>query len=198
MGFDGAPYDYVETVDKGHGRVERRECWVITDPDCLNYVDPQGQWPQLKAAVRVAGHRQTAEGRTSQPRYYISSLAGSAEQLLAAVRSHWSIENSLHWSLDVTFSGRPVPSAQGSRSAKHERTAADRTQPAEKRKNLESGHPGQTAQRRMGRGLPAQSPSRIRCDCPVRAVFRCAASIHCVILTVGCTASRLPPRRRRK
>ena len=103
LGFDGAPYDYVETVDKGHGRVERRECWVITDPDCLNYVDPQGQWPQLKAAVRVAGHRQTAEGRTSQPRYYISSLAGSAEQLLAAVRSHWSIENSLHWSLDVTF-----------------------------------------------------------------------------------------------
>ena len=61
LGFDGVPYDYAQTLNKGHGRVERRECWVITDPDCLNYVDPQGLWPQLKAVVRVAGHRQTAE-----------------------------------------------------------------------------------------------------------------------------------------
>ena len=103
LGFDGVPYDHTETVGKGHGRVERRECWVITDQDCLDYLDPRGQWPQLKAAVRVVGHRQTAEGATIQPRYYISSLAASAEQLLAAVRSHWSIENSLHWTLDVSF-----------------------------------------------------------------------------------------------
>ena len=103
LGFDGTPYDYAETMDKGHGRVERRECWVITEPDCLDYVDPQGQWPQLQAVVKVVGHRQTPEGSASQPRYYISSLTASAEQLLAAVRSHWSIENSLHWTLDVTF-----------------------------------------------------------------------------------------------
>ena len=57
----------------------------------------------MKAAVRVVGHRQTAVGGASQPRYYISSLAASAEQLLAAIKSHWSIENSLHWTLDVTF-----------------------------------------------------------------------------------------------
>ena len=58
---------------------------------------------RVKAAVRVVGHRQTAEGGVSQPRYYISSLAGSAEQLLAAIRGHWSIENSLRLTLDVTF-----------------------------------------------------------------------------------------------
>ena len=103
LGFDGMPYDHAQTVDKGHGRVEHRECWVITDPDGLDYLDPHGQWPQLKAAVRVVGHRQTHEGGITQPRYYISSLAASAEQLLAAIRSHWSIENSLHWTLDVTF-----------------------------------------------------------------------------------------------
>ena len=51
----------------------------------------------------MVGHRQTAEGSASQPRYYISSLTGSAEQLLAAVRSRRSIENSLHWTLDVSF-----------------------------------------------------------------------------------------------
>ena len=62
LGFDGVPYDYAQTVDKGHGRVERRECWTITEADCLDYLDPQGQWPQLKAAVRVVGHRQTGAG----------------------------------------------------------------------------------------------------------------------------------------
>ena len=103
LGFDETPHDHAQTVDKGHGRVEHRECWVITDEHCLDYLNPQGQWPQLKAAVKVMGHRQTHEGSNSQPRYYISSLAASAEQLLAVIRSHWSIENSLHWTLDVTF-----------------------------------------------------------------------------------------------
>ena len=104
LGFDGVPYDYSQTVNKGHGRVERRECWAITETDCLdNYINPHGQWPQMKAAIKVVGHRETAGGSTSQPRYYISSRSASAEQLLAAVRSHWSIENSLHWTLDVTF-----------------------------------------------------------------------------------------------
>ena len=90
-------------MDKGHGRVERWECLVITGQDCLDYLAPQGQWPQLKAAVRVVGQRQTTAGPARQPRYYISSLAGAAEPLLAAIRSHRSIENSLHWTLDVTF-----------------------------------------------------------------------------------------------
>ena len=103
LGFDGTPYDYAQTIDKGHRRVERRECWVITDQDGLDYLDPQRQWPQLKAAVRVVGQRQTIEGGANQPRYYISSLAGAAEQLLSVFRSHWSIENSRHWTLDVTF-----------------------------------------------------------------------------------------------
>ncbi len=53
--------------------------------------------------VRVVGRRDTDTGITVQPRYYISSLDVSAERLLEAARAHWSIENSLHWSLDVTF-----------------------------------------------------------------------------------------------
>ena len=40
LGFDGVPYDYIQTVNKGHGRVERRECWVVTAADCLEYLDP--------------------------------------------------------------------------------------------------------------------------------------------------------------
>ena len=65
--------DYFADLDDP--RVERRECWVITDQDCLDYLDPQGQWPSAcggKAAIKVVGHRQTTEGRASQPRYCIS------------------------------------------------------------------------------------------------------------------------------
>ena len=62
------------------------------------------------------------------------------------------------------LSGRPVPSAQGPWTAEPGHAAADWAQPVEKRKHLESRHPGQAAQRRMGRGLSAQSPPRIRRD----------------------------------
>ena len=150
LGFDGTPYDYAETMDKGHGRVERRECWVITEPDCLDYVDPQGQWPQLQAVVKVVGHRQTPEGSASQPRYYIQQPDGFSGT--TAGRGQKPLEHRKFVALDFgrDLSGGSVPSAQISWTAEHEHLAADRTQPAEKRKNLESGHPGQAAQRRMG------------------------------------------------
>ena len=51
----------------------------------------------------MEGHRTTAAGDASQSRYYVSSLAASAEPPLAVIRSHWSIDNSLHRTLDVTF-----------------------------------------------------------------------------------------------
>ena len=53
--------------------------------------------------VKVNGHRETAARVTVQPWYYINSLEAPAIRMLEAVRSHWSIGNSLHWSLDVTF-----------------------------------------------------------------------------------------------
>ena len=49
------------------------------------------------------GLREAETGTTVQPRYFISSLEVSAKEMLATVRAHWTIENSLHWSLDVTF-----------------------------------------------------------------------------------------------
>ena len=102
-GFDGVPYDYATTLNKGHGRIERRECWTISDPSCLEYLSTGKDWPGLRSVAKVVGRRETGTDVTVQPRYYISSLDVSAERLLAAVRAHWSIENSLHWSLDVTF-----------------------------------------------------------------------------------------------
>ena len=103
FGFEGVPHDYATTLNKGHGRLERRECRVISGPDCLDYLSTGREWPNLRSVVRVTVRRETASGVTVQPRYYISSLEAPAGRLLEAVRSHWSIENSLHWSLDVTF-----------------------------------------------------------------------------------------------
>ena len=102
-GFEGVPHDYATTLNKGHGRLERRECWAITDPDCLDYLSTGKEWPGLRSVVKVVGRREAETGVTVQPRYFISSLDLSAEEMLATVRAHWSIENSLHWSLDVTF-----------------------------------------------------------------------------------------------
>ena len=57
----------------------------------------------MRPVVKVVGRREVETGSTVQPRYFISSLDVPAEQLLATVGAHWSIENCLHWSLDVTF-----------------------------------------------------------------------------------------------
>ena len=101
--FEGVPYDFARTVNKNHGRLETRQCWVITDPDCLDYIQTRQQWAKLNAVVKFTAQREMATGTSVQSRYYISSLASQAKTLLEAARSHWGIENSLHWSLDVTF-----------------------------------------------------------------------------------------------
>ena len=103
FGFEGVPYDFARTVHKNHGRLETRQCWVVTDPDCLDYLQNRQQWAKLGAVVKVTAQRETATEATVQSRYYISSLAGRAKTLLETARRHWGIENSLHWSLDVTF-----------------------------------------------------------------------------------------------
>ncbi len=101
--FEGVPHDYATTLNKNHGRLEKRECWSISDPDCLDYLSTGQQWPGLRSVVKVVGRREAETGVTVQPRYFSSSLDASAGQMLDTVRAHWSIENSLHWSLDVTF-----------------------------------------------------------------------------------------------
>ena len=102
-GLEGLPHDYATTLNKGHGRIERRECWAIDDPACLEYLSTAGDWPGLRSVVKVECRRETDTGTTVHARYYISSMEASAKRQLEAVRALWSIENSLHWSMDVTF-----------------------------------------------------------------------------------------------
>lgn len=95
--------DVVTTTDAGHGRIETRRCEVSTD---LSWVDDHASWANLGAIVKVSRHRETkATGIATQDHdFYISSDATlTATKAQELVRSHWTIENGLHWVLDVTF-----------------------------------------------------------------------------------------------
>jgi predicted transposase YbfD/YdcC len=95
--------DHGRTVDKGHGRLEIRRHTVITDPDVLAWLHDEYAWPGLAAIGMVEAERRLGSERSTQTRYYLLSRALSAKDFGVAVRSHWGIENQLHWTLDVTF-----------------------------------------------------------------------------------------------
>ena len=91
---------YGEQLDKGHGRKEHRRCWVLND---LSTCPNATRW---KAKTVAAVQLDRAKGNKGQSfiRYFISSKAMTADEVLKATRLHWQVENSLHWVLDVAFS----------------------------------------------------------------------------------------------
>jgi predicted transposase YbfD/YdcC len=104
VAFREVPHDFEREVTKDHGRLEIRECWILSAPEYLEYVRRVEAWKNLRSIVRICTevrHEQTLLSR--ETRYFISSLAGSAQDMIHAVRGHWGIENGLHWVLDVTF-----------------------------------------------------------------------------------------------
>jgi predicted transposase YbfD/YdcC len=105
-----------EEVDAGHGRVETRVCTLVKDLSQLSRID---NWKNISALVRIESTRFIkASGVTQQEtRYYITSLNHNAKSIGQAVRSHWSIENNLHWQLDVSFNE--------DKSRKRDRNAAE-------------------------------------------------------------------------
>jgi predicted transposase YbfD/YdcC len=89
-----------EQRERGHGREEHRSYYVCAAPEEL---PDRSRWPQL-AAIGIAISETTRGGKPcSDVRYYILSQKLSARRFGAAVRTHWAIENRLHWQLDVTF-----------------------------------------------------------------------------------------------
>ena len=90
------------TVDKGHGRVEVRRAWTVSDPTVLTHLDPDGAWAGLRAVGMVEAERRTGESLTRERRYYLTSVTDAAA-FGRAVRAHWGIENGLHWVLDIAF-----------------------------------------------------------------------------------------------
>jgi predicted transposase YbfD/YdcC len=99
VGFSRFSPDYCQTEERGHGRWERRECWVLPDQ--------QAQllgWTDCQTVVRVKRTRQRGVGTPSEEtHFYITSLPPLASLILGAIRAHWGIENQCHWVLDVAF-----------------------------------------------------------------------------------------------
>ena len=101
--FQDMDYDFCKMVNKGHGRIETRRCWAIGDPVQLSYLETGREWPKLKSIALVISERMVGNQVSREARYYISSLEPDAGRLLGATRSHWGIENSVHWVLDLSF-----------------------------------------------------------------------------------------------
>lgn len=95
--------DHARLVGKDHGRFEIRECWTLSDANGFPFLHESAAWNSLQTLVMVRRERHLADRTTVETAFYLSSLPGNAAHLLSVTRSHWAIENSLHWSLDVAF-----------------------------------------------------------------------------------------------
>lgn len=95
-------FDYEKTVNKDHGRIEIRECWTISDWEVLRHLRGSAKWKSLLNVARIRAQRWIGEEKSCEDRYHIASING-AKPVLGAVRSHWGIENELHWTLDLAF-----------------------------------------------------------------------------------------------
>lgn len=87
-------------VDAGHGRIETREAAVSTD---IDWLQDRHDWPGLHAVGKITATREFDGKKTRETRYYLLSRAETPEHFNVLVRSHWGIENRLHWVLDVVF-----------------------------------------------------------------------------------------------
>jgi predicted transposase YbfD/YdcC len=96
----GPDIGYHRAWSEGHGRDEFRRCWATSD---LSWLEGREEWEGLKSVVLIESERFIGDSLSVETRYYLSSLPNDARLLNEAVRSHWGVENSLHWVLDVTF-----------------------------------------------------------------------------------------------
>ena len=94
--------DFYESVDKGDGRLEQRRCWVVQS---LDWLEGRTSWSGLCSLIKLESSLEVlATGqRSTEVRYYISSLDEPAQSIEHKIRRHWEIENKLHWTLDVSF-----------------------------------------------------------------------------------------------
>ena len=94
-------FDYAESSNKGHGRIENRKAWVTNQIEWLQERHPD--WVDLHSIGMIESMRDIDEKVSTERRFYISSGLANATEFLDATRRNWSIENQLHWVLDVSF-----------------------------------------------------------------------------------------------
>jgi predicted transposase YbfD/YdcC len=98
--FKDIKYDTREEVEKDHGRLESRKIWATSD---IPWLLEHHKWAGLITVAMVVYTREINGKIKTDTRYYIASLPANAQLLAECIRSHWHVENKLHWTLDVTF-----------------------------------------------------------------------------------------------
>ena len=99
-GFNNTKSSQHTSVGGGHGRIETRRTTVIED---IAWLQQRHGWPGLKSGIAVESTREIGDKTEHETRLYISSLNLAAAQLGPIIRSHWAIENSLHWVMGMVF-----------------------------------------------------------------------------------------------
>jgi predicted transposase YbfD/YdcC len=92
--------DTCQSVDAGHGRIETRQCWVS---DKIDWLKQKAEWSSLNAIAMIEEIRESGEKVTKECRFFLTSLPADAKLISSSIRAHWGIENTLHWTLDMTF-----------------------------------------------------------------------------------------------
>jgi predicted transposase YbfD/YdcC len=100
MKAKGKPRGDFKTLEKDHGRIETRKVWATDD---IEWLQQKNEWRGLQSIVLVEATREIQDKKTKERRYFISSLPADAKLLGCTIRSHWGIENKLHWILDTAF-----------------------------------------------------------------------------------------------
>ncbi len=101
--YDDCHLDKAQTVEKNHGRIETRQAITLSGKDCISSLRNAPGFANIETVVKVTAQRDINDKISVESRYYISSLDSDATKLLDATRTHWGIENSVHWVLDVAF-----------------------------------------------------------------------------------------------
>ncbi len=101
--FQNMACDTARTINKGHGRIEIRQCWTIDNLPDFDYFRKLQDWEGLCSISMLHRERRIHAEVSHETVFFISSLPANAQRILQASRSHWGIENSLHWVLDVAF-----------------------------------------------------------------------------------------------
>jgi predicted transposase YbfD/YdcC len=107
--FRQSPFTYAKQVNKNHGRLEIRQCWATSAAEYLDYLREGSKWRGLKTLAMIVSERREGDKIEVKTRYFISSLpapaqvAAPAKTILKSKRTHWSVENQLHWILDIAF-----------------------------------------------------------------------------------------------
>lgn len=98
--FKDELFDYYKSVDADHGKVEIRKYWTTSG---ISWLQGKENWKNLETICMVERERQFEDKTERETSYYMGSIENNAEKFAKAIRSHWAIENSLHWVLDVSF-----------------------------------------------------------------------------------------------